>query len=292
MAQSTGSSPRTIVAFDDSAPSATALEWAVARERLRHGTVEVVHVVDDIAIDANQSEIERLVFDARRGAEAAVDTVRQSVPEVSILVELRRGDPEVELRGLSVPESLLVVGTHQRAGRERRFGWSLGSRLAATAKGPVAIVPELPLETTRSGVVVGVNGSAGSISAARFAAREALLREERLDVVLAWEDPGLGSGVRGLNPEFAQWLLESNSEMLDEALALLAKEFPGLFITGHLENEPATPTLLAYGKRASLLVVGTRGHGALRRFLLGSVSHGLVLGITGPMIVVGHEGAV
>jgi nucleotide-binding universal stress UspA family protein len=292
MALSTGSVPRTIVAFDESAPSSAALEWAVARERLRHGTVQVVHVVDDIAIDADQDEIERLVFDARRGAEAAVDRVRREVPEVSLLVDLRRGDPEVELRGLSVPETLVVVGTHQRAGRERRFGWSLGARLAATAKGPVAIIPELPMAAGRTGVVVGVNGSAGSIQAARFAAREALLRDEPLEVVLAWEDPGLGSGVRGLNPEFTQWLVESNREVLNEALALLGQEFPGLQINSHLDNESATPTLLAYGKKASLLVVGTRGHGALRRFLLGSVSHGLVLGITGPMIVVGPEGAV
>lgn len=288
MTQGTGSDPRTIVGFNDSAPAAAALDWAVARERLRHGTVQVVHVVDDIAIDADQAEIERLVFHARQDAEAAVDRVRRAVPEVSLLVELRRGDPEVELRSLSGPEVLLVLGTHQRAGHERRFGWSLGARLAATAKGPVAIVPEVPLSAARSGVAVGVNGSAGSLDAARFAAREALIRDEALDVVLAWEDPGLGSGVRGLNPEFTQWLMASNREMLDEALGLLAKEFPGLVIKGNLENDPATQVLLDFGQKASLLVVGTRGHGALRRFLLGSVSHGLVRGITGPLVIVGR----
>lgn len=289
MSQSTGSPPRTIVAFDDSGPSAAALEWAVDRERLRHGTVEIVHVVDDIAIDADQREIEHLVFEARQAAEDVVESLRSLVPEVRFLVTLRRGDPEVELRSLTGPDVLLVLGTHQRVGRERRFGWSLGARLAATADGPVAIIKETSVAEERTGVVVGVNGSAGSLAAARFAAREALLRHEPLDVVLAWEDPGLGSGVRGLNPEFAQWLLESNDEMLNETLALLGTEFPECGITGHLENDPATPALLAYGARARLLVVGTRGHGALRRFLLGSVSHGLVLGITGPMIVVGHE---
>jgi nucleotide-binding universal stress UspA family protein len=54
-----------------------------------------------------------------------------------------------------------------------------------------------------------------------------------------------------------------------------------------VHGTPAT-ALLRAGETANLLVVGNRGLVGIRRILLGSVSHEVVVGIDCPTIVVGR----
>jgi hypothetical protein len=50
-------------------------------------------------------------------------------------------------------------------------------------------------------------------------------------------------------------------------------EFSDVTATASLVEAAPAPALLGAGANAGLIVVGTRGHGALMSFLLGSVSH-------------------
>ncbi|MEN0083386.1 MAG: universal stress protein [Leifsonia sp.] len=109
-------------------------------------------------------------------------------PGLRVNTHIMAGDRLEELRRFSRPDNLVVVGTGQRSGPRARYHWSLGARLAATARGAVAVVPALP-EEGRTSVVVGVDGSEVSLKAARFAAREARRLGHELVVVHSWLDP-------------------------------------------------------------------------------------------------------
>jgi nucleotide-binding universal stress UspA family protein len=132
-------------------------------------------------------------------------------------------------------------------------------------------------------IVVGIDGSAPSDTAIRWAAREAAMRNSTLTllhVVLpglpVW---GLGYSMAPLPTDYGELqqadgkaVLESARRVAEEALA------PGEHIEVRTELVAATPvpTLLDATKGAQMIVVGCRGQGAWRRGLIGSVSTALV----------------
>jgi nucleotide-binding universal stress UspA family protein len=74
--------------------------------------------------------------------------------------------------------------------------------------------------------------------------------------------------------------------VLAESVAGLGKRYPDLTVNQVLEtDESPAQALVSAAKHAQLLVIGTRGRGALQRLLLGSVSHEVLLHLTCPTIV-------
>src|SRR5450830_956013 len=220
----TNHAEQTIVGWDRSPSSRAALEWAIAREIPRRGTVVLLWVVGDIATSRHDLEGARVL--ATEDAAHAM----ASAPEVTVRAEVVLGDPYDRLRSHSDPESLLVVGTHDRRSQGFRRGGTLGLRLAASAPGPIGIVPS-PLGD-REGVVVGVDGSEASLNAARFAAREAERRGEALTVIHGWLEPNVWLDAFPLDPEFVLQLQDAHELILDTCLAIVSAEFPGLRLTG------------------------------------------------------------
>jgi nucleotide-binding universal stress UspA family protein len=141
--------------------------------------------------------------------------------------------------------------------------------------------------TTTATVVVGTDGSEGSLAAVRAAAHEARLRHARLVVVCAWHPPVVGSiPAYGVGAPVRETLDE-----LDRALrATLRTE--GLGPDGDIEVDPrvvqdsAARALLEAAADADLLVVGTRGHGGFTGLVLGSVSHQVASHARCPVMVV------
>ena len=126
-------------------------------------------------------------------------------------------------------------------------------------------------ETEGTGkIIVGVDGSASSIQALGWAARQADLTHAALDVVMTWEWP-LSYGwampfPSGYDPE------EAVRKALDESLRDLPTRFPNLDITARVLRGHPAPLLVEESKHADLLVVGSRGHGEFAGMLIGSVS--------------------
>ena len=139
------------------------------------------------------------------------------------------------------------------------------------------------------GVVIGVDGSAGSITALRFAAEEARLRGTTLHVVGAWEIPatayagaagGAGAGFAELGAE-----LETRTrEAIDAALAEV--DTGEVAIETHVSEGHAARLLLEAGAGADLLVVGSRGLGGFARLLLGSIGQELTHHAPCPTVIV------
>jgi len=63
---------------------------------------------------------------------------------------------------------------------------------------------------------------------------------------------------------------------------------PSVRADGRLEIGEPVEVLSRVGHRAALVVVASHGSGAVTRFLLGSVSHDLLLDPPSPLMVVTH----
>jgi nucleotide-binding universal stress UspA family protein len=130
----------------------------------------------------------------------------------------------------------------------------------------------------RYGIIVGVDGSAESDAAVRWAAHDAALRGLPLTVVYV-ETPPPATWAQA--PALVQSPEEEHAEsrgLLDHA-STIARDTVTTQIVVNSELLPPSatvPTLVEQSKDAELIVLGSRGRGALSRSVLGSVSAGLI----------------
>ena len=132
-------------------------------------------------------------------------------------------------------------------------------------------------------VVVGVDGSPGSVQALRWAARQAARAGHRVDVIHVWEylPPALSTS---LGWTFRDWPAEMAAAQrrlvfsLQKAFGDVAHgegtwTVDGLTVHAELREGSAGPGLChAAARGASQLVVGARGHSRALGMLLGSVT--------------------
>ncbi|MCU1529132.1 MAG: hypothetical protein JWP75_2895 [Frondihabitans sp.] len=279
---------RTVVAWDGTQQAQTALDWAVAREGSRRGPVVIVRVVDDARLEAfSADETDDAIAGALSGLATQVERLRSEAPGQPVVTEIVRGDPRSRLERLSNPETVLVLGTHDRSIKEPRFAWSLSARLVAEARGPLVVVPAGG-HRNGTGVVVGVDGSPESDAAASFAAGEAERLATTLKVVHAWLEPAPVTAVGDVPVNYQPWLESSHRSLLDAAVTQIRRTYPALVVVPVLEQSTAAQALERHAESAALLVVGSRGYGPIRGLLLGSVSTSLLgtmpcpVAITGP----------
>jgi nucleotide-binding universal stress UspA family protein len=128
-----------------------------------------------------------------------------------------------------------------------------------------------PEQTPGAGrIVVGIDGSAASLDALSWAARQADLTGSSLEIVMTWEwASGYGwaaSVPTDYDPE------EDVRHALESAVATVRSEYPDLNIDPRVVNGHPAPILVEASKGADLLVVGCRGHGEFVGMLIGSTS--------------------
>jgi nucleotide-binding universal stress UspA family protein len=146
--------------------------------------------------------------------------------------------------------------------------------------GPTAVLGEGP-------IVVGVDGSETSLDAARVAASLDRGLGRGLQLVLAYTlrpIPG-ASAV----PEARQELAAVDEQRAEELLAQAAAELGvprDATRTVRNGGEPAALLDLARDLDATLLVVGSRGRGAVRAALLGSFSLSVLADAPCPVVIV------
>jgi nucleotide-binding universal stress UspA family protein len=117
-------------------------------------------------------------------------------------------------------------------------------------------------------VVVGLDGSPASMTAAWWAAREAQDRHLPVLLLHSWTTQPLDVPVA----QAARSKQNYGQDVLQRAEAELLHRYGDLELTTELVAEPASKALLERGESAAMLVLGSRGHGSLASFLLGSIS--------------------
>lgn len=135
-------------------------------------------------------------------------------------------------------------------------------------------------------VAVGIDGSPASDEALRFAIGEAERRNGTLRVVCAWHAPPMTYAGGYPPPGLEKELAEHAQRTIDEALARTNGNRRGIEIESVFPRGQTAEVLLDEGRKADLLVVGSRGRGGFSSLLLGSTSLQVVQHATCPVIVV------
>ncbi|MCF3131844.1 universal stress protein [Streptomyces olivochromogenes] len=131
-------------------------------------------------------------------------------------------------------------------------------------------------------VVVGVDGSAESLAAAEWAAREAVRRERPLRLLHAW-NPRPSRQESEIDNAARRHLA---TRVLREAEDRVRAAYPGLHLSDDQLEGPAIGALVKAADEADLLVVGSRGLSGFTGFLVGSVALGVVAGASRPVVLV------
>lgn len=135
-------------------------------------------------------------------------------------------------------------------------------------------------------IVVGLDGSAHSTKALRFAVEEARIRGVEVQAVMAWHLPYYGGMVGMSLPMDPESMRASYQAELDRAVD--AVDATGLAAPIQRTLVEGTPggVLVDASKGAAMLVVGSRGHGGFMGLLLGSVSQQVAAHAHCPVVIV------
>jgi len=290
-----------VVGVDGSAGSRSALRWALAEAQLRGAGVHLVMawrhpesyggssvwtmMMDRVGTnrqsmaDAAGAEISRL------GKEAGIEAGEGE--STAVTWEAVEGHPAAVLLRAAEGASALVVGQRGHGGFPGVRLGSVSHQILAHARCPVVLVPgtdreevdaAAPPSTHRGGrIVVGVDGSAGSKAALKWAVTEAQMSGSSVDALIAWErakGPGATNGwaVGTGGPSDDKEPIEAIAKAELVRLAEEAARGSRVKISCRaVEGHPAQ-VLVEDAADANVLVVGARGHAGFVGAVLGSVS--------------------
>jgi nucleotide-binding universal stress UspA family protein len=221
---------------------------------------------------------EQEAFDRAGHLGTVVNPIRVD-PAASVERVVEFGQPVDVLRSVAEARGVthLVVGSRGQGAVEEVLAASTSGALAREAPCPVILVPAEPAawsdDSADATIVCGVDGSDGSLAAARQAAELA----QRLNARLV-----LATVIQTLGDEPPLALVEE-----------LRAGAPGARIYFQTLSGVAADKLLelARSRDAPLVVVGSRGRGAVKAAVLGSVSGRLVQETDRPVMVVSKRSA-
>ncbi|MFF4546923.1 universal stress protein [Streptomyces sp. NPDC001406] len=131
-------------------------------------------------------------------------------------------------------------------------------------------------------ITAGVDGTEESLAALAWAGREAVRRELPLRVVHAWRfHPHEAEGAGDRDAQH-RWV----SDGVTEAVRAVTGRHPELTVTMDVVEGHAAEALVGAAAEAEMLVLGSRGHGAVVGFLLGSVGQQVIAEAARPVVLV------
>ncbi len=134
-------------------------------------------------------------------------------------------------------------------------------------------------------VVVGVDGSAGSSDALRWAADEARAHHAALRVVHAWVLPTMIYPAYGPASMYEDMPVQAEARARAQVDEVLGAD-PGVPVDVVVREGRPAEVVLDEAKGADMVVVGSRGRGGFAGLLLGSVSTQVVHHAACPVVVV------
>ncbi|MCO5996984.1 universal stress protein [Actinoallomurus rhizosphaericola] len=142
-------------------------------------------------------------------------------------------------------------------------------------------------QTGTAPLIVGVDGSEESLTAAEWAAEEARLRHAPLRIVHVFVLPmpyaPLGAPILGSE---LNYLKESSDQVARTAEHRARARAPEVTVESVILEGSPVPVLLQQAAHASLMVVGSRGLGAVGTLLVGSTGVELAARAACPVVVV------
>lgn len=277
-----------LVGVNGTDPSRAALRWAMKRAAAVGAKVSVAHVIDDGWATIGARMIGDLRDDAQRLVEKEAEYARRLTHDVVIHTQLLRGSLMQELIAASDSADMVVVGTHKTGFIHGKVFGSRSLWLAAAAHAPVAIIPQTSQRDGR-GIVVGVDDSQAGRLAVRFAAIEAERARETLTLLRAFVAPDPTNKTDDVRRELTRHIEARTSATLSDASALVGSVAANVETRSRGIRRPAAEALVAASASAALLVIGCSRREDSHQVMVGSVSHDVLVNLTGPTVVV-HAG--
>ncbi|MGX7828660.1 universal stress protein [Actinokineospora sp. 24-640] len=274
-----------VVGYDGSPAARDAVRWAAAEARRTGGPLVAVFAVDPNPVApalTGPVPTEGIDEEQLRAAASSImaeleQVLREKAGDVAVDTRIPLGPPVPGLLKVAaeVDAGVVVVGATGHNAVARAVLGSTTAALLRTARLPVVVARGVgTVGDARGDVVVGIADDESSAAAVEFAAAYAARHGLRLRAVHGWSpEPVPGFGVVELWGSDTERGADIAGELLRGPLAAVLEAHPAVEVEVEAVPEPPGQVLLERAKTAALLVVGTHGRGALRRMLLGSVSH-------------------
>lgn len=261
-----------VVGVDESAGARDALRWAVAEAAIRDAQVLAVlawgfldqhtDVLAGFSPEYSAADAEaalgRMIDDALPAEQASLvgHHVVCDLPARALLDSAEHAD-------------MLVVGARGLGGFEGLLLGSVSQHCVHHATAPTIVVRTGGDAPTRR-IVVGIDGSDHAHRALEWATDEARRRGAPLTVVHGYTVLPIGTypySTMAIDPTL---MPHAAGAVIKAALARI--DTSGIDVTPVTSPGGAAQAILEQADHAALVVVGSRGHGALKRLLLGSVA--------------------
>ncbi|WP_326822824.1 universal stress protein [Streptosporangium sp. NBC_01756] len=277
-----------ITAATDGSPAAmAAVKWAADEAARRGSSLRVVHVVDRWPYGvAAFSPPDWADLAARAGEQVLAEAITAATkyrPDVRVTTELIEGSPAKVLQEQAGTATEIVIGSRGLGGFVGALLGSMVLHVAGHVPGTVVVV-RADTGEPHGEIVVGVDGSAECEPALAYAFEQARLRGCALRAVHAWQRP-----VYGLIPEIPADIEEVHrfhQRMVQDKLGTWREKFPEVEVVEDVRGAHPVEALTDASAKADLVVVGSRGMGAVGSVLLGSVSRGVLHHAHSPVAVV------
>lgn len=284
-----------VVGVDGSDSALEAVRWAAREAGRRRARLRVVGVSGWMPTGRpggpglGTEYRELLQRQAHDCVAAGATAAEGAAAGVEVIEEVLTGSAIPRLVAEAEHAQLVVVGHRGLGGVTGLMVGSVAVGLVAHAGCPVVVVrgDEPGGQVRQEGpVVVGVDGSPNSEAALAFAFEAAAARRAPLMAVHAWQDVVPSAWLL-----LAKWPAVENAErqVLAERLAGWSEKFPQVHVQRVVTKDRPAHMLIQQSSIAQLVVVGSRGHGALVGLVLGSVGHALLHHAACPVAVVRPE---
>lgn len=266
-----------LVGVDGDPATSAAVTWAAREAERRRLTLDLVQVLPaadhEATLRAPTGRAHALLDEARRHAERVA-------PDVPIRLSEVDGAVGPALVRSAEHAALLVLGTR---GAVIDINTTVGRTVAHVlghAACPVVVVPPIARHDGDEGeVLVGVDGSPDAVAAVAFAAEVADHRKVPLVAL-------------GVAPRFGAADNEDTwRRVLAESVAGVAETYPDLRVSEEFCRGTAAQEIVRRAGGAQLIVLGSRGRGALIGALLGSTSQAVVSRAPCPVAVLSPRAA-
>ncbi|MDF6040688.1 universal stress protein [Streptomyces sp. JH14] len=248
-----------VLGIDGSEAARSAALWAAAEAARRNQPLHIVYAgdTDSRALYLSAESIERVREAGSALLKDTADAVVAAYPGLHVTREFSRSDPVTSLHRSAGLYGTVVVGNRGLGGFNSLMLGSVGLRSAAIARTPLVVVRGTD-DATESGVVLAAVRDEHDLACARYAAREAELREGSLRLLHVWNMlQSVGTVVSMLDA--VDEIAGQHVQALQAVTARIRDDFPDLTVEADAEKSVSVAGVLVEASaHADLLVMGGR----------------------------------